>query len=460
MKKLIYLLALLPVISWAGVDGAWKDSKGDYWVVMHEAAGNAFAVQLDSRLTRSTLWSGSISSATVQLITQSGEKASLTANGDSTALSGTVSGQTISATSLLSHFGGGYDGIYAVSGGGRYLAYLTMKDGSAGSVLLLDLTVSAGGITHQIYWGQFTPSTRKLSATGLTSSAATADLSMDDSGVISGQLGGTTVSASPVIYQALPEMSSDYLGYSAKSPGYSNLSGKNVKVFNLPEEESFFALYTPASVQKNRVMVVVHGTDGTPYEEIKDEVDYADQYGYIVLGIQWLNKTSGAYASPKSVYRIITKALDHLKRTTGNDLSRVAMVGFSRGSAISYEVTWRDLQSRRLFDLTVSHSGGIPTVLPVAPPVDDPGIYYNALTNGTLGSTSMSGSKFFLYCGEKDEQWGAEMCQKVNNAKTLIEKNGGSVVKLIDDPVGKHAGYRMNPSYHTAGVQAFIDATP
>jgi hypothetical protein len=33
-------------------------------------------------------------------------------------------------------------------------------------------------------------------------------------------------------------------------------------------------------------------------------------------------------------------------------------------------------------------------------------------------------------------------------------------VRLIDDPVGKHAGYRANPSNHTAGVQAFIDATP
>lgn len=167
-----------------------------------------------------------------------------------------------------------------------------------------------------------------------------------------------------------------------------------------------------------------------------------------------------AYATPKAVYRIIGEALDHLKRTTGNDLSRVSLVGFSRGAAISYEVTWRDLQSRKLFDLTVSHSGGIPTVLPVSSPVDDPGVFYSALTNSTLGSSPMIGSKFFLYCGELDEQYGAEMCQRVNNAKAQIEKASGSVVRLIDDPVGKHAGYRVNAAYHAAGVQAFIDATP
>lgn len=459
MKKLLWLLVAMPLMSWAGVDGVWKDTKGEYWVLLHEAAGSAFAVKLDSTLATSTLWSGSLSGSSVQLTGPSGEKATLTANSASTALSGTVGGLTFSATSLLPHFGGGYDGVYAVSTG-RYLVYLTLKDGSGNGVLLLDLTIGTTGLSHQIYWGQFAPATRKLSGSNLTTSGATAELTFDESGGISGRLRGVSLTATPLIYQALPEVSSDYLGYSAASPGYSQLSGRNVKVVNLPEEDSFFAFYIPSVVQKNRVMIVVHGTDGTPYEELKDEVAYADQYGYVVLGIQWLNKGSGAYATPKSVYRIIGKALDHLKRTTGNDLSRVAYVGFSRGSAISYEVAWRDLQSRKLFDLTVSHSGGIGSQMVVAPPLDDPGVFYNALISGTLGSAPMSGSRFFLYCGELDEQFGAQMCQNVNNAKTLIERNGGSVVRLIDDPVGKHAGYRVNASYHTAGVQAFIDARP
>ncbi len=41
-----------------------------------------------------------------------------------------------------------------------------------------------------------------------------------------------------------------------------------------------------------------------------------------------------------------------------------------------------------------------------------------------LAATAMSGSKFFLYCGEKDEQWGSEMCQQINYANTQILKYG------------------------------------
>ena len=461
MKRFLWLLVLMPVFSWAGVDGLWKDSKGSFWVLLHEAAGTAIAVELDPTLTRSNVWMGNLAASTLQMTSLSGETALVTANTSNTALTGTVRGQNFSAAVLSAHFGGGYDGIYS-AGAGRYLVYLTLKDGTTNGngVLLLDLSFGTGGLSHQVYWGQFAPLTRKLTGASVTSAGATADLTFDDAGALSGRLRGVNVSATPLLYQVLPEGVSDYLGYYANSPGYSLLSGKAVKVVNLPEEDSFFAVYTPSAVQKARVMVVVHGTDGTPYEELKDEVSYADQYGYIVLGVQWHNKATDTYATPKTVYRTIVKALDHLKRTTGNDLSRVSYVGFSRGSAISYEVAWRDRQSRKFFDLTVAHSGGFPTILPAAPPADDPGVFYNALTKGTLGAAPMSGTKFFMYCGEKDEILGTEACKLVNNAKTLIERNAGTVVRLIDDPVGKHAGYRVNPQYHTDGVQAFIDATP
>lgn len=461
MKKLLAMLLLLLVScgSRAEVDGVWIDSKGEYWVLFHESSGAGFALKVDAGLVNSTLWSGAVSGSSALLTGPTGEEASLTVDAGGAVLSGTVGGQPFAAGSVFAHFGGAYDGAYAV-GNGRYLLYLTLKDGAGTSVLLLDVVIGDAGITNQVYWGRYSTITRQYRGDSLTTSGGVAELSFDDAGLVSGSILGASVSGTSLIAQALPEVASDYLGYYVASPGYAQLAGKNVKVVNLPEEDSFFAIYQPASVQKNRVMVVIHGTDGTPYEEIKDEVAYADQYGYVVVGVQWLNKGTATYASPASVYRMIGKALDHLKRTTGNDLSRVAYVGFSRGSAISYEVTWRDLQSRRLFDLTISHSGGIPTQLPHAPVADDPGVFYNALSDGTLGGQSMWGSKFFLYCGEKDEQFGTQMCVWVNNAKTLIERGAGSVLRLIDDPLGKHAGYRMNAAYHAAGVQAFIDATP
>lgn len=461
MKKLLAALILLLVSwsSWAGIDGVWIDDKGSYWVLFHESSGGGFALQVDASLDRSTLWVGTITESAALLTGPNGEDATLVAGSGGTTLSGVVGGEALSASAMFALFGGGNDGAYEV-GNGRYLLYLTLEYGAERPVLLIDVAIGNAGITNQVYWGNYSTSTGKYRGESLTTSGGVAELGFDDSGNLSGTILATAVAATPLIPQALPELASDYLGYYIASPGYAQLAGKGVKVINLPEEDSFFAIYRPANVQKDRVMVVVHGTDGTPYEEIKDEVAFADQYGYVVVGIQWLNKGTATYASPRAVYRMIGKALDHLRRTTGNDLSRVAYVGFSRGSAISYEVVWRDRLSRQLFDLSISHSGGIPTQLPYAPPVDDPGVFYKGLTYGTLGSQPMKDSRFFMYCGEMDEQFGAQMCTWVNNAKTLIERAAGSVVRLIDDPLGKHAGYRMNASYHAAGVQAFIDATP
>ena len=178
MRKFLLVILLLPLMAWAGVDGVWKDSKGEYWVVMHEASGAGYALKVEASMTKSTLWSGTVSGSTLQLTSSAGEKATLSVNSGNTILSGTVSGQALSANTVLTHFGSGYDGAYN-AGNGRYLVYLTAKDNLSTAVLLLDIAVGGAGVANQVYWGQFSPSTRKLSASSLTSSGASAELTCD-----------------------------------------------------------------------------------------------------------------------------------------------------------------------------------------------------------------------------------------------------------------------------------------
>lgn len=439
----------------AAPNGIWQAGNGEYWIPIDNGKGTAYALSMDSKLSGVNVWSGTASSSGLAL---SSAGTALTVSQSGNKLSGTLGSQNFSATQVGAHIGSSWDGAYLLNNG-RYLALTTVLFAGKAATVGVEITVGSK-LTPAVFWGSVDGATSTFSGTQIGGSTVLS-LTFDSAGAGSGSRGSDAVTASKLLGQPLSETSMDYLNYGQTTTSYTTVTAKGAKIVNLAEEKSFFTWYVPPTVDKGRIMVVVHGTGGTGYDEVKDELDFAAQYGYIPLGIQWLDKSAGTYFSGEQVYRIITKALNHLKNVQGYDLSRVSYVGFSRGSAVSYEVTWRDLQANKFFDLTISHSGGIPLTLAVAPGEStNPDVFFSNLTKGTLGATAMQGSNFFFYCGEKDEQWGAEMCQQINNANTQITKFGGTVVKLIADPNGTHAGYRLNSSYHTQGVTSFMTLTP
>jgi hypothetical protein len=177
----------------------------------------------------------------------------------------------------------------------------------------------------------------------------------------------------------------------------------------------------------------------------------------MLVGIQWHDARTNTYDPPEAVYRRIDTVLRYLQRTDGVPLTKVALSGFSRGGAISYEVTYRDLQANRYFKLTVAHSGGIPSDGVIARGESNtPGAFYTNLVSGALGIAPFDGAHFFLYAGEKDEQWGAKMAEQIRNARELITRNNGEVVKCIIDPQGTHMGYLRNRDYHQQSIEAFL----
>lgn len=465
--SIVLLLILFAPRAYAGAAGLWRADTGEYWLLQDKTDGSALAVQINTDVSTYTVWWGSVTDNKISLTQIWPGSGSFSAVMAQNRLSGSYETggkqQNFTADIPYTYLGSGVDGAYSSSIPGRYYVFVTFLVNNAATPVLIELSLNSGGL--EIYTGTFSvPAADIVQFSGKGMKGGDITISIASSG-ITGSLtlsgNNSSFTAAQMFSPSLIETGQDYLGYYKTSPNYAVVSAKGIKVVNLPEEESYAVFWQPSQIQQGRIMLAVHGTDGTPYAGINDEIDLGTRYGYTVLGVQWHNQRTDNYYSATQLYRIIHKALQYAKERYGLDLQRIAYVGFSRGAAVSYETTYLDLKGYNYFDLTISASGGIPINSGVSPGEDNgPGVFFYNLVNNKLGSQPLAGSNFFLYCGEKDEEWGAEMCQQVDYAKTQIEKNGGTVVEFIRDANGTHGGYRLNESYHERGVNQFLSLTP
>lgn len=258
----------------------------------------------------------------------------------------------------------------------------------------------------------------------------------------------------------LKESTRDQMGYHRASNQYEKVIRQGARVIDLPEEESFAVLWTPADWTSGRIMVALHGTGGTGYEEAGDELPLAKKHGYMVVAVQWFNREKRKFYSAEQVYRIIDRALRHVAARHKVDLTRVGLIGFSRGAAVSYEVAYLDLQSKKYFSLVIAHSGGIARDLVVAPLENhEPDPFLRKLTSGELGKKALEGSRFFLYSGDRDVTREMNMSENVAYAREVITRLGGKVVEYVRDPEGEHMGYRRNPSVSDKAMKHFLSLT-
>ena len=249
--------------------------------------------------------------------------------------------------------------------------------------------------------------------------------------------------------------------YKKSTRNFKLITERGAKVVLMPEENTFFTYYIPPNYRSGRILISVHGTGGNPYIAMQDELDDAQKYDYLPIALSWFSEEKGFFKA-EDLYRNILQALDFIRSETGNDLSKVAYVGFSRGSAVSYEIAYLDAKSENVIDFFISHSGGVPTDLRVEAknPNSKPDPFFTGLTEGTLGAEIFKGEKFFLYSGDKDEQWGPKMSLQLENAKNLIEKNGGEVLEWVRDPEGGHLGFIRSPELKEKAIRYFIRETP
>lgn len=201
----------------------------------------------------------------------------------------------------------------------------------------------------------------------------------------------------------------------------------------------YYAAVFPSNFGSSRrqVLIGLHGTGGAP------ETDWSTDWqtelttrGWGYLGLKYVDDGSGSYDDPPTMYANIKTMVDDVKASCDLGSTTFYLVGFSRGSAESFSLSYLDRHDRKLFAATGHNSGAWPDGTPMPPTLV--GFASRNETN------AYAGARFWMYCGEKDFAHGYSMCTEMANAKAFVEQYGGKVDQLYRDPNGTHGGLNKN----------------
>lgn len=246
----------------------------------------------------------------------------------------------------------------------------------------------------------------------------------------------------------------DDLGVFLTAPEAPKVLPQGARVLNLPTDKTFAVLWFPKKFQSSahRALFILHGGRGNAYSGILHQLNMAKRYGYGLVSLQY-RLENGQYLEPKQIYDIFSRLMPYLSKEYGVQSQYTALETYSRSASLSYELAyWDNVTHNSLFKLIISQSGGIPA--------HNPRPLIRQMLEGKLGDAPLKGARFFLYCGERDQEWGNAMCENVRHAKKVIESEGGTVIRFVDDPVGGHGGLHQTPRHFQSAVDAFMAATP
>lgn len=111
---------------------------------------------------------------------------------------------------------------------------------------------------------------------------------------------------------------------------------------------------------------------------------------------------------------------------------------------------WDRCHATNFFILIISHSGGIPDT--GGRPIIEEWL------SGQWGPEPLLSTRFFLYCGEQDQE--GIVCNKMENARDVIEQTGGEVLEFIRDPAKGHGGFNHTPAYQRAAAETWFEQEP
>lgn len=198
-------------------------------------------------------------------------------------------------------------------------------------------------------------------------------------------------------------------------------------------------------------MAIARGSNGVVYQAIELRIKWAQAYGYALVVVQWWMGERKVYLERSIVYSLLATALEYVGAHYGADVHKAAYEGFSRGSAIAWEIAyWDRALGTDYFDLFVCHPGGMHDT---GPP------FVEGLWTGAWGDDVFQGQHFYIYCGMKDKEWGPAQCEYMHNAERTVTEYGGTVGRFIEDPEGGHADFLLTDAYYEDALQAWLELT-
>jgi predicted esterase len=202
-----------------------------------------------------------------------------------------------------------------------------------------------------------------------------------------------------------------------------------------------YAMWFPgtwATASTRRVIVGLHGTDGNAEEDWWfNWKDILTARGWAYVGLTYLSST-GAYDDEPAAYANLKAAIDELRASCDFGSPGMYLVGFSRGSAMTFGVAYLDLKDRKLFAGFGHNSGAWPIGGAMTPTMS------GIVTRNERAA--YANGRFWMYCGDRDPTFAGGMCPTMENARDFVVAYGGSVGELFHDPAGGHGGLNSNAS--------------
>ncbi len=241
---------------------------------------------------------------------------------------------------------------------------------------------------------------------------------------------------------SLIETDNDLLGISETVPQpYADVISAGGRVVNLERMNTFFTLWVPdnyKSLTARRVLVIAHGHGGNAYRELANELEFAQEYQYAVVAVQWwIGDEDETMFTADQFYEFMDVALRYMEFKYDAQLNKCAFRGWSLGSEISFQITYIDrLNGGNRLALTISHDGGM---MPDPSNMSVGKEFTSNLYNGVYGENPFAGAHFYLYAGTEPQ------IGYMENTKEVITNFGGTVEKLITDEEAGHDGFYIHP---------------
>lgn len=223
---------------------------------------------------------------------------------------------------------------------------------------------------------------------------------------------------------------------------------KGVKCISTPDSNSFYLQWFPKNAKETETPLIVslHGSEGNAFNEFYLWYKYAAKNKIGIIAVQWYKgskSTPNSYVEDSLVYHYIAHALARINYPKNKAL----LHGFSRGSAISYAIAFRDavVTGNNYFGFILSNSGKAEYNYPL----------YKKMSSGIWGHNFYNGKKWLLFCGREDKGINS-CCEGMYETKKWIEGNGGKVEIFIDDEKAGHGGFHHTPKHINTVIDYYL----
>lgn len=209
------------------------------------------------------------------------------------------------------------------------------------------------------------------------------------------------------------------------------------QVLPTPDNNSFYVQWFPTNATPNTTPLIVslHGSECNAFMEFKSWYIRAKAFGCGIIALQWYRYNTNpqySYFPDDTLYDYLNSALSAINYPSHKAL----LHGFSRGSARSYAMVFKDIQSgNNYFCTTISNAGDADLNYPL----------YASIDSGSYGPNVFSGKHWSLFCGGLDT---VTFCSEMADTKLWLQSQGAIVDIFIQDPALGHNGFQL----HTSGM--------